>query len=403
MLFCLQNNMAGLNIDIANNVGTIKQSPVAKQVKLSDAAEPNSQTNWKSPQKFYACNLPALGVSFKGLALSKITDKAKIDENADKIIEKFYEFLSCKPSDEALQYTLKAISKDNFKIIEALTINLRTFDSKIEKLKNIIGQSNFESKFSPEFQQNYKKYLDKLWNDEKVSLEDMISLRPDWSFSKVQKKVDFKKPFTLGKLPESFGTAEEFNSLCNYLTMQAGKLKEETHNIPDFCVNNRTYKIKRFMDGMNKEGVFLVEENNKKYVIKTTKTSYIDSESIGDSSPDNAYPSRAVFVDSYLTNNNCLNTPKLYFYEFNPVQKRNRTIYEYIEANGDVNPVQCKLKDMEALKVSFNDTYGTNNILMQNGVPKCVDNDDSMVNIPLNLFVWGYNFVKASALSLFHL
>ena len=392
--------MSDIKYEAINLVKTGIQSLKAKVVEKPITEGLSKVADEDTVQKVYANNLAALGVRFKGVPLSRIADKAKIDEAADKFVERFLKFLGTKSPEEALQYALKAVSNKNGKLVEALSTNIRSFDSHMAAFKSALGQKAFENNFLPQFQMNYRKYIDRLWNDPKVTLEELITLRPDWSFKKVQGKVDFKKTFNLGKLPEGFGSSQDFDKLCDYLTQQASKSKELTKNIPDFVINNKTYKIKRFTDGMNKDGVFLVEVDGKKYVLKTTKTSYIDAEYYMSSYVDNAYPARSIFNDMYLSNNNCKNAPKLYFYEFNPIKKRNRTIYEYIEPDVSSKVDTHNLPDMAALRVRFKDTEGANNVIVQKGIPKCVDNDDSVVSMPFELNLWGYNFSELTSLGL---
>mgnify|MGYP003292866380 CR=1 FL=1 len=262
-----------------------------------------------------------------------------------------------------------------------MSIDVRKYDEKIARLKNIVGEENFNTKILPAFKQNYSKYLDNLWLNENTSLDYLFTLRPDWSFRKIMTKMDFTKTKNFGNLPDNFVSEENSSILFNRLSELAKQPKTQTLNIPDFNINGTNYKIFRFTDGANKQGVFLVSNGKKEYVVKINKAPYMDSEIMPDGKIK-AYPSREIFLDYFLTKNNCADVPKLHYYRFDAQNKSNIAIYEYIKPDKEINLNQnVKLFDLEKLKVKFNDTRGDNNIIYQNKKPFCVDNDDSIISM----------------------
>lgn len=349
-------------------------------------------------QKVYAQNLNSLGITVRKNFSS--FDKAQIDSNAQKFVTKFFDFLQTQSPQKATEYVLTLLNKKNFKLVEALSLDIRKYDERITQLKNIVGEENFNTKVLPVFKQNYLKYLDKLWADEENTLDYLFSLRPDWSFKKVMTKMDFTKIKEFGKLPEKFISREHSFALFNHLSSLCKMPKSQTLNIPDLCINGMKYKIYRFTDGSNKEGVFLVNNGHKEFVVKINKAPYMDSEIMPDGRI-NAYPSREIFLDYYLTKNNCKDVPKLYYYKFDPNNKSNIAIYDYVKPDETITQNQkVRLDDLEKLKVKFNDTMGTNNIIYNAGKPYCVDNDDSIISMPFDLYNWNYHYTKMSALTM---
>ncbi len=350
------------------------------------------------PQKIYAQNLNAIGVAIR--KNFSAFDKAQIDSNAEKFITKFFDFLQTQSTKKATEYVLTALNKNNFKFVEALSIDIRKYDDRITWLKNIVGEENFNTKVFPVFKQNYSKYLEKLWSDERVSLDYLFSLRPDWSFKKVMTKMDFTKTREFGKIPENFIDGEHSSILFNHLSSLSKIPKSQTLSIPDLNINGINYKIHRFTDGANKEGVFLVNNGNKEFVVKINKAPYMDSEIMPDGKIK-AYPSREIFLDYYLTKNNCTDVPKLHYYKFDPDAKSNIAVYDYVKPDEIITQNQnVRLEDLEKLKVRFNDTIGTNNIIYKDGKPYCVDNDDSIISMPFDLYNWNYHYTKMSALTM---
>ena len=380
--------MTNVNAIINNSI----YKPLRKTIDSGILPKITSETQefQQVEQKIYAKDLSSLG--YKVSKNFTMQDKTKLDELANNYIAKFFNFLSSIESKEKrVQYLLKAINNLNYKFIEAFSIDMRTINEKIEVLKSLVGENDYAAKIRPAFQSNYKQYLKTLWEDKNISLDYLLTLRHDWSFLQVKNKMDFTKTRIFGELPKDLISEKDSENLFKYLSQIAECPKREDEVVPDLNINNVAYKIKRLLNGSNKPGAFMVENNGKKYVVKIDNIASRDEEMFA--CPNlQTFPSRDIFTDYYLTKNNCKNSAKLYYYKFDIENKKNISIYEYVD--GDVRDISkgVSLPDLYDLKVHFKDTLNDSNVIYRNNIPVCVDTDNSSKHIPFDLYCPGYHY-----------
>ena len=137
--------------------------------------------------------------------------------------------------------------------------------------------------------------------------------------------------------------------------------------------------------------LLLRESNGKKYVVKIDNVASRDDEMFT-SYNLKTFPSRDIFTDYYLTKNNCKNSANLHYYKFDTENKKNISIYEYID--GDVRDISkgVSLPDLYDLKVHFKDTLSDSNVIYRNDIPVCVDTDNSSKHVPFDLHCPGYHY-----------
>lgn len=387
--------MSNVKAIISNTICT----PLTKSLNGGMSAkiiEKNENTELINQQKIYAKDLSSLGFSIKKNFTSQ--NKARLDELAKEYIDRFFTFLENQTPQKSTQCVLNALNKENCKFVEALSIDVRNFETKMESLKKIVGRENYENKIIPAFYSSYQKYLGKLWTNENTSVDYLYALRPDWSFRKLMTKMDFTKTKTFGELPRDFISEKESEVLFDYLCKNTNDKNTKTSLID---INNDTFKISNLTNGQAKAGVFLVEKNEQKYVIKVTNKATYDDE-LRDLPNIKTVPSRNILADYYLSQNNCKDIARLYYYKYNPAIKKDISIYEYIDGEPlDLKLTGIVLPDMRNLKLLFRDTTGFANVIKKDGHPYCVDTDNS-----LNTFPWlmqNRNFTYTFDFLSFHL
>ncbi len=335
-------------------------------------------------QKVFAQNLQAKGISFDSNLIAKITEKAKIDELADKYFANFIKIFDGKTQEEAKAILIKILDSDDFEFIKAFSLNMRTIDKKSQALKKILNENNYNSLYS-NFVNHYKKYIQSLLDDKNVTVEKLYSIRPDWTVDALAKKLDFNNPFSIGEIPSNFISKEGYEKLTLYLR---DNNYAKANKIPDFIANGKTYEISALKDGQSKNGVFKIKHGEKEYILKLSTPVTSDLGTLERLSCK-AYPDRTPFMDYYLTYNKCKNAPQLYYSTYNPDKKICSTLYEFIDGEGAKMPkIESDLDDLKSLKVNFTDTVGDNNVIYKDGIAYVVDNDNSYTTIPSEISPW---------------
>ncbi|MEW5819662.1 MAG: hypothetical protein AB1782_05675 [Cyanobacteriota bacterium] len=280
-----------------------------------------------------------------------------------------------------------------YEYIKNLTSNPRDGYNKIKELESQIEEDWYNWKYK-EFNKAFADFTDRLFK-EADSVDELIKYRPDWTGARLREKFksinNMGESFKFGRVPDDFINKETFDELANTITeainSQSNSYFSKNYDIPDIVINNNTFKIKPLAGGKTgKVPCLITTPNGNKYVVKIdprNQYNYADTLDLVDSVGLQAV------IDYYLTQNNCQNSSKVYYYD----EKLNASIYEYVEKNGDQSQVQGmekmsgrfvgRMTDLAALGVRFNDTMGDGNVFVRDGNLIMVDNGHCTFDNPL--------------------
>ena len=370
----------------------------------------------QTEQKFYAKNLAALGVNFKGNSdddktLEQLKNEYTWYVNADKT-KPLDAFLKIKTDKEGMNKLFCSILEDenlSYNLIDDIAGRARDARKNYTTLRQLLGDNSDNLRFffpNNPYGKAFEKYMDKRYNDAK-SIESLLKLRPDWRESALIDKYEQltgTKALKIGNLPDEFknGVFEKiYDYLKSYCQYSGFKTKEQ---IPPLKIGYREYHFEYFTEGKTDKNVFGVYTPEKKYVFKIadeSKKSLNQPFSLG----------ALALIDSYLTLNNCRNIAPLYYYDHD----KNTCIYKYQDHNqvhqtlSSPREVNCYMPDFEALGMCYNDTIGHDNYFLSDRVcehtpemqtslaPKLnkelisVDNDHVTFASPFMLLITKYN------------
>ena len=370
----------------------------------------------QTEQKFYAKNLAALGVNFKGNSdddktLEQLKNEYTWYVNADKT-KPLDAFLKIKTDKEGMNKLFCSILEDenlSYNLIDDIAGRARDARKNYTTLRQLLGDNSDNLRFffpNNPYGKAFEKYMDKRYNDAK-SIESLLKLRPDWRESALIDKYEQltgTKALKIGNLPDEFknGVFEKiYDYLKSYCQYSGFKTKEQ---IPPLKIGYREYHFEYFTEGKTDKNVFGVYTPEKKYVFKIadeSKKSLNQPFSLG----------VLALIDSYLTLNNCRNIAPLYYYDHD----KNTCIYKYQDHNqvhqtlSSPREVNCYMPDFEALGMCYNDTIGHDNYFLSDRVcehtpemqtslaPKLnkelisVDNDHVTYSSPFMLMTDKYN------------
>ena len=370
----------------------------------------------KPVQKFYAQNLAALGVNFKGSndnqkTLEQLRNEYTWYVNADHT-KPLDAFLKIKTDKENMNKLFCSILKDSdlsYNLINDIAGRARDSKRNYKILKELLGENSDNLKFflpSNPYSKAFESYMDKRYNDAKC-VESLLKLRPDWRESALigkYKQLYGTESLKIGNLPDEFknGVFEQiYDYLKTYCQFSGYKTSEE---IPPLKIGNKEYHFEYFTEGKTDKNVFGVYTPEKKYVFKMaeeSKKSLNKPFSLG----------ALALIDSYLTLNNCRNIAPLYYYDHD----RNTCIYKYQDHNSvhrkltTPSEVNSFMPDFEALGMCYNDTIGHDNYFLSDrdcelspemqcsvsSLPSkeliSVDNDHVTFSSPFMLLVTKYN------------
>lgn len=278
--------------------------------------------------------------------------------------------------------------------IDPILKNPRFSSQKAKKLiLNSGGQTYFAKKYFQKdgYKDKYKAKIEKLV-DEAQTPEELLKISPNWFPWVFRNK--FGQDYHFGNLPKDFNSIEEYRNLTTRL------LKGEHFE-----------NIKELNGGESGKRVFLIKQNNKKYILKIQndytiysdelkkaieKDNWLQDSFIQNYKDNEAMKSDSSYInamlDFYLNLNNCENASKIHFYD----SKTSSVLYEYtqgepLEENLDILETPKILEDLEALGIQYNDV-NKGNFKIKNGVIKIIDIGESNFNDILRPTISGYQF-----------
>lgn len=337
----------------------------------SQDAEVRQNNTIKPAQKFYAKNLGALGVNFKGNSDNQKTLEQLRNEytwyvNADHT-KPLDAFLKIKTDKEKMNKLFCSILEDqnlSYNLINDIAGRARDAKKNYKILRELLGDDSDNLRFflpNNPYGKAFESYMDKRYNDAK-SIESLLKLRPDWRESALidkYKQLYGTESLKIGNLPDDFknGAFEQIHDyLRKYCQYSGFKMKED---IPPLKIGNIEYNFEYFTEGKTDKNVFGVYTPYKKYVFKMAdenKKSLNKPFSLG----------ALALIDSYLTLNNCRNIAPLYYYDHD----LNTCIYKYQDHNyvhqtlTSPREVNSFMPDFDALGMCYNDTIGHDNYFL---------------------------------------
>lgn len=294
-----------------------------------------------------------------------------------------------------------SIFNPTYDFIKELTNNPRDSLKKQDDIRALLPQNDIYKWKQDVYLNAYSSFTEKFFN-EANSIDELIKHRPDWTGNKLRNKFQSLHPgevFKFGKIPTDFIDKETFNQLLKQIyetvNKQAYKVFSKEYEFNAININGNEFKVKPLTGGASSKIPLLVTTpSQKKYVLKINPDKYpdhVDPIDVADSIILQA------IIDYYLTLNNCQNAAKMYYYE----KHFNVAVYEYVEKDLDQSQVQGaekisgnfvrKMKDLKALGITFNDTIGDNNVLVNKGNLVVVDSGHCTFEEFLKPVIWGYH------------
>lgn len=354
----------------------------------------NTQTiskNYSSAARAYAQGSIAFAGSIaKDIKSTELYSDFEKTVNADS--SRIYEFITSseikKTPTQTMEFLLAVTANDKLAegFIKEITANPR--ESK-QVVKNLINELGGKKNFNKWYWDNkgyyiaFDKFNRKLF-DSAESVSELIKFNPTWSPRRIKEKtkdLSNSKNYSLGSIPDEFKDKKTFNELNKALSkLMKEKLdntctpksrmsydefkafKHEQKSIPsqEMNINGQSFRITGIPGGLSGEGkfTFFVETGDKKFIIKKDDLDYRKNQE-PDSIGLNAN------IDYYLTENDCKNSCKIFYYEY----ETNTAIYEFIEKGKDqslledcdTNPIDFiteNLPDLTSLGIYYNDMYG---------------------------------------------
>lgn len=244
---------------------------------------------------------------------------------------------------------LLAITADKdkgFDFIKEITQDPRKSKNIVNTLiQKVGGKNNFTDwYYHPKgYAKAYSQFIGRFYN-KSDSLDNLTKFTPSWSLYGVREKFG-----TLGSLPKEFGSKEKYQELIDLLR------KNQSAN-SDFEYEN--LKIKYMNKGYSAKTVAKVSSEDKNYIVKFQQ--YLPSDEQSQEMYQMRSAADSIFtnakVDSYLTQNNCKNSVKFYYYD----PKTESSVYDFIKttpSHEQINPMEANnyMPDMNALGVYMND------------------------------------------------
>ena len=357
------------------NFKTIAPSYSKVQDKNTDSKsiEHKCYENIQPAQKFYASNLAALGVNFKGngnddnkKTLEQLRNEYTWYVNTDKT-KPLDAFLKIKTDKKSMNLLFCDILKDSdlsYDLIDDIAGRARDAGKNYKILTDLLGENSENLKFflpNNPYTKAFELFMDKKYNDAKC-IESLLKLRPDWREAALLNKyeeLNGTRSLKIGSLPDDFkdGVFDQiYGYLRSYCQYSGFKMNE---NIPPLRIGNKEYTFEYFTEGKTDKNVFGVYTPDKKYIFKMAaedKKSLNEPFSLG----------ALALIDSYLTLNNCRNIAPLYYYDHD----KNTCIYEYQNHNHVhkkfTSPAEINryMPDFDALGMCYNDTIGHDNYFL---------------------------------------
>jgi len=207
--------------------------------------------------------------------------------------------------------------------------------------------------------------------------DDLLKISPNWTPWLFEEK--FGKDYTFGKLPNDFESVESYRNLVNNL-----------------LTGNSDVKSKEMGGGASGKRSFLIELNDKKYILKAqndyilyskalknavNEDSWLEDSFLKNYKENEAMKSDSCFlnamIDGYLNLNGCKNSVKMHFYD----SKTSSVLYEYAEGekyDKDLNILSINklLPDVNNLGIIYNDVSPDNLKVKDNNI-KIIDSGES--------------------------
>ncbi len=347
-----------MNVD---SIQLYKISPAKIQNRQNiEPKEEEKTINEPHQQKVYAYHLGFRG----GTQLTALMNDYKWFINCDKI-PAINSFLKINASKEEMFELLKNILRNHdlsYEFVDSIVKQPRNRAEIHRALKEKLPYG-FDMNNSYDstnlYPQAYEHYIEKRIA-EANSVDELLKIRPDWKSEVLinkQNSINQGKSLEFGSIPYEIG-AENFDPLVNYLQQYVQRGMKSQQEVPDFNINGKTFKFKRFIEGRSDKNIFGVETpNGTRFVIKIAP-----EENKGINVP-NAMGTTCI-VDAYLTQNNCRNSAPIRYYNHD----KNTAIYDKIkhekvqQIRYDMNSLRkYKIPDMDNLGIQQNDTVGANN------------------------------------------
>lgn len=226
------------------------------------------------------------------------------------------------------------------------------------------------------YKQAYSSHIEKLI-DKAEKPEDLLKVSPNWGYWVFDDK--FGKDFTFGEVPQSF------ENLKNYRTM-----------VKDVLSNKPSENIKELSGGESGKRAFVINLDNKKYVLKVQNDFLVYSDALKEAMQKDSWLEDSFFknykeneamksdscylnamIDSYLNQNNSENSLQIHLFD----AKTGSVLYEYAEGesyDGDLNILNVNnvLSDLNNLGIIYNDV-SKDNLKVKNETIKIIDSGES--------------------------
>lgn len=373
-----------MNISPVAGYMPVKNHNRIATVYHTDTIENVSEQNYSrtcAAKNQYTSQIP-LGLNFKG----------SIPEASDGI-KALYELTQSENAQQFVAHLLENPSQSKQKVRELLsTQNIGAPKEQRAFLQWLTSSKGYYGEYS-KYVRNYFR--------EATSIEDLLKFQPNWAPWELERKafllthpelneegditqrlalrsqykLEREFNFQIGELPEIFPKPETYETLITKL--KAGDSRQS------ISLDGKTYSLKKLKGGdFNDKFIYLLEAEDKKYILKFDRINVEDAHSINGRelslhekrairgrkylAPDSIYLNAC--VSKYLELNGCNDMQKLVYYD----HKTHSEIFEYLEGtqssgqeqSQSISDIQSK---MNSLGIYLNDTAEGNSITTESG------------------------------------
>ncbi len=221
----------------------------------------------------------------------------------------------------------------------------------------------------------YEKYMRNVYQNAKEP-DDLLKFCPNWHYEALEEK--FGRNYSFGEIPKEIGTKEDYQNLVR------SALRGEEN--PD---------IKEIPAGASKKRIFILNFNDKKYILKVQNDYLLKSDALKEAAEkdpsleeffqkykDNEnMRSDSVFlnamIDRYLNLNNCENAIKMHYFDF----ETSSALYEFAKGENSKDKINAlnldqHVKDLSDMGIVYNDISGENLQIFDDSI-KIIDSGES--------------------------